>query len=161
MENVLACFFLKFIFALPWIEIRHKIRHCQWENSFTHIYYNHKFIITNYMKNQWNCKEKKVSEAIEENKKKVSIKKLVWYFNLYWKFMRTVTNNDKNKMSWPPPSFYSFLNCWKTAKSTKTKFSDFQFVLKKIKSNCMSGLFCIANLLGVGRQKTFFWFYGF
>ena len=45
----------------------------------------------------------------------------------------------------------------KTAKSAKTlKFSDFQFVLWKIKSNCMSRLFCVANLLEVGRKKTFF-----
>ena len=44
----------------------------------------------------------------------------------------------------------------KTAKSAKTlKFSDFQFVLWKIKSNCMKGLFCIGNLLGVGRKKPF------
>ena len=35
------------------------------------------------------------------------------------------------------------------------KFSDFQFVLWKIQSNCKGGLFCIANLLEVGR-KTFF-----
>ena len=98
-----------------------------------------------------------MSKGIEENKKKVAIKRFVWYFNLYWKFMCTVKIHDKNKMNLPLPSFHSFLNCSKTAKSTKTlKFSDFQFVLWKIKSNCMSGLFYIANLLEVGWKKFFF-----
>ena len=97
-----------------------------------------------------------MSKGIEENKKKVAIKRLVWYFNLYWKFMCTGKIHDKNKMNLPLPSFHSFLNCSKTVKSTKTlKFSDFQFVLWKIKSNCMKGLFCIGNLLGVGRKKPF------
>ena len=65
-----------------------------------------------------------MSKTIEENKQKVTIKKLVWYFNLYWKFMCTVKNNGKSKMNLPPPFFHSFLNCWKTARSTKTlKFS--------------------------------------
>ena len=60
------------------------------------------------------------------------IKRLV-YFNLFWKFMCTLKNND-NKMNLPPSSFHSFLNCWKIAKSTKIlKFSDFQFVLWKFK----------------------------
>ena len=40
------------------------------------------------------------------------------------------------------------------------KFLDFQYVfvnvLLKISSNCMSGLFCIANLLEIGRKKIFF-----
>ena len=45
-------------------------------------------------------------------------------------------------------------------KNVKT-FSDFQLVLGKIKSNCMSGLLCIANLLKVGSKETFFYFYGF
>ena len=36
-----------------------------------------------------------------------------------------------------------------------SQFSDFHFNLWKIKSNYMSGLFCIANLLEVGRKKTF------
>ena len=40
------------------------------------------------------------------------------------------------------------------------KFLDFQYVfvnvLLKISSNCMSGLFCIANLLEMGRNKIFF-----
>ena len=50
-----------------------------------------------------------------------------------------------------------YLISLKTAKSAKTlKFSDFQFVLWKIKSNCMSGLFCIANLLELGKKKYIF-----
>ena len=50
-------------------------------------------------------------------------------------------------------------------KAMTLKFSDFQFVLIKvlwkIKCNCMSGLFCIANLLKVGRKMHSFKFYGF
>ena len=38
----LACLFLKLTFALSWFEIRHKRRHCQWENSFTHIRFIYK-----------------------------------------------------------------------------------------------------------------------
>ena len=82
------------------------------------------------------------------------IKRLIWHLNLYWKFMCTVKNNDKHKMNLPLPFLHSF---WKTAKSNNTlKFSDFKFVLWKIKSNCMSGLFYIANLLEVGGKKFFF-----
>ena len=85
--------------------------------------------------------------------------RLIWEFNLYWKFMCTHKSNDKNKTNLPPPSFhssYSFLNCWKTTNSMTLEFSDFQFnVLWKIKHNCISGLFCIAHLLEEGK-KTFF-----
>ena len=113
------------------------------------------------------------------------IKRLAWYFSLYWKFMctdknnyknkmnlprpsfhsyfncwKTTKSNDKNKMNLPPSSFHSFLSCWKTTKSSKTlKFSKFQFVfinvLWKIKRNCLSGLFCIVNLFEVSRKKHF------
>ena len=42
---------------------------------------------------------------------------------------------------------------------TFIKFSDFQFVLitalSKMKHNCMSELFCIVNLLEVGRNSFF------
>ena len=123
MENVLACLFFKLIFALSCIEFRHNIRHCQWENSFTDIHqiYNQK------LKKKINetTDEKKTSKALEENKQRVTIKRLVWYFNFYRKFMCTVKNNN-NKMNVPTSSFHSFLNCWKTASSTKTlKFLDF------------------------------------
>ena len=74
----------------------------------------------------------KISKAIEEeNNQKVKIKRLVREFNLYWKFICTNKNNDKNKMNIHPSPFYpnySFLNCWKNTKSLTLKFSDFQFV---------------------------------
>ena len=54
---------------------------------------------------------KKMSEAIEKNKQKVTIKRLVREFNLYWKFLCTNKNNDKNKTNFSPPLFHSFLNC--------------------------------------------------
>ena len=50
---------------------------------------------------------KNMSKALEENKRKVTIK----YFNFYWKFMCTGKNNDKKKMNLLPLSFHSFLNC--------------------------------------------------
>ena len=50
-----------------------------------------------------------MSKAIDGNKPKAATKRLVWYFNLYWKFMCTVKNNDKNTMNLPLPSFTVFL----------------------------------------------------
>ena len=41
--------------------------------------------------------EKKISKTIEYNKQKTTIKRLVWEFNLYRKFICTDKNNDKNK----------------------------------------------------------------
>ena len=38
-------------------------------------------------------------------------------FQLYWKFMCSDKNNDKNKMNVSPHPFHSFLNSWKTATS--------------------------------------------
>ena len=52
------------MFILSAIEIRHKGRHCQWENSFAHI----KFIKKKTRKKQWNCWWEKMSKAIEENR---------------------------------------------------------------------------------------------
>ena len=76
--------------ALSWIEGKHKRRHCQWENQFIHI----KFI---KRKNGWNCRWKKISKAIEENKLTVTIKRRLWGFSLCRKFTCTGKNNDKNK----------------------------------------------------------------
>ena len=47
--------------------------------------------------------DKKMSKAIEENKLIVTIKRPLWEFNLYWKFMCRDKNDDKNKMNLPPP----------------------------------------------------------
>ena len=55
----------------------------------------------------WNCRWEKMSKAIEENKKKVTVKILASEHNLYWKFMCTDKNYDKNKTykTYPlPPS---------------------------------------------------------
>ena len=40
-----------------------------------------------------------MSKAIEEIKQK------------HWKFMCTVKNNGKSKMTLPTPSFHNFINC--------------------------------------------------
>ena len=88
-----------------------------------------------------------MSKPTEENKQKVKIKWLVSDFNLHWKFVCVKKNNDKNKAGLSPLSSTVFLN----ATSITLKFSDFQFVfvsvLWKIKHNCMSELFCMANFL--------------
>ena len=68
-----------------------------------------------------------------ENKLTVTVKILLWEFNIYWKFMCTDKNNKK-KTNLPPLPFhssYSFLNCWKTTKPMTLKFLDFQFVFIK------------------------------
>ena len=73
-------------------------------------------------------KEKKMSKAIEENKLTVTIKKIMWEFSLYWKFMCMDKTNDKNKASLPHPlslhSSYCFPNSRKTTKPKKN-FLDF------------------------------------
>ena len=75
-----------------------------------------------------------MSKAIEQNQLKATIKRFVQYFNLYWKFMCAVKNDDKNKMDFSPPSFHSFLTCWKGSQSTKTlKFSDFSLFCEKLR----------------------------
>ena len=63
MENVLACFLFKLIFALSWLEIWHKRSYCQWENLFTHVYQKLKKRINSEI-----LDEKKMSKAIEGNK---------------------------------------------------------------------------------------------
>ena len=65
MKNILACLFLKLVFALSWIEIWHRKRQYKWENSFTHIHYIYK---EELKKKQWICRSKKMSKATEENK---------------------------------------------------------------------------------------------
>ena len=42
-----------------------------------------------------------MSKKVEENKVTVMIKRLLSEFNLYWKFMCTVENNDKKKTNLP------------------------------------------------------------
>ena len=44
-----------------------------------------------------------MSKAIEENKQKVTIKRIVWKFKLFWKFIWTDKNNEKNEMNLPSP----------------------------------------------------------
>ena len=48
-----------------------------------------------------------MNKAREENKMRVMMKRLLCEFNLYWKFMCTDKNNDKNKkkLPHPPPTF--------------------------------------------------------
>ena len=77
--------------------------HCR-----THLHIFIKFIKKITEKKDWIAEIKKMSKAIEENKWRVMIKRPVWEFNLYWKFMRADKNNYKNKTNLPIPPFQSF-----------------------------------------------------
>ena len=56
-------------------------------------------------KKKWNCRWEKISEAIKENKLTVAVKRLLWEFNFYWKFMCTDKYNNKNKPAYLSPPF--------------------------------------------------------
>ena len=68
------------------------------------------------------------------------------------------TTRIKRKYHLIPSSPATVLLIAEKQQSLTLNFSDFQFVfikvLWKIKRNCMSGLFCIANLLEVDRKKA-------
>ena len=53
-------------------------------------------------KQHWTCRWEKMSKAVEENKLTVMIRRFLWEFNLYCKFMYPNENNDKSKTSLPP-----------------------------------------------------------
>ena len=64
-----------------------------------------------------------MGNAIGENKLTTTMKRILWEFSLYWKFMCADKNNDKRKSKLPPPlppplfqPSYSFFNCSKTTK---------------------------------------------
>ena len=102
-----------------------------------------------------------MSKAIEKSKQKVTIERLVWEYNLYWRLMCTDKGNDKNKTILPsPPStpVTVFLSAEKLL-SLWLWILDFQFVFIKVlwknEGNCMSELFCIGDLLELGRKKHF------
>ena len=70
-----------------------------------------------------------MKKATKENYLTVTIKRILWTFNLRWKFMCTDENKKKNKKSLLPfRSSCSFLNYWKNTKPMALKFLDFQFV---------------------------------
>ena len=68
-----------------------------------------------------------MGNAIGENKLTTTMKRILWEFSLYWKFMCADKNNDKRKSKLPPlPLFqpsYSFFNCSKTTKPMILKIS--------------------------------------
>ena len=53
-------------------------------------------------KKQWPCRWEKVNKTAEEKKLTIMIKKLLWEFNLYCKFMCAEENNDENKKKLNP-----------------------------------------------------------
>ena len=104
---------------------------------------------------------RKISKAIEEKKNDSHEKKKVF---MWIQFILEIyvyrQNYNKNKTNFPPlTSTPVTVFLVETTKPMILKFSGFLVVLLtilwKIKDNCMSGSFCIANLLEVGR-KIFF-----
>ena len=76
-------------------------------------------------------------------------------------FMCADQNHDKNKTNLPrPPPVTVFLIAERQLSLWLWNFQTFGLflliVLGKTKRNCMSVLFCIANLLEVGRKKNIF-----
>ena len=71
----------------------------------THLCIFIKCIKKNFKKKQWACKWERMTKAIENNKLTVMRKRLLWECNLYWKFMFTDENNDKNKKNLHPLHF--------------------------------------------------------
>ena len=47
-----------------------------------------------------------MSKTIEKNKLTVTIKRFLREFSLYWTFVCTDENNDKNKTNLPSPFFH-------------------------------------------------------
>ena len=104
--------------------------------------------------------KKEMSIAVEENKLAVTIKRLMWEFKLSWKFIFADKNNDKNKTNLLPLLSIPvtvFLIAEKLLRLWLWNFQTFSFFLLpvwwKIKPSCMSGLFCIVNLLEVGESQ--------
>ena len=97
-----------------------------------------------------------MSKAIQGNKWKITMKKLVLEFSLYWKFVGRNKNNDKIKTNLPTPSFhssYSFLNPL-SANSTKWSNTLKQFV-GNLPTNCLSvfDYFVILAVKGLIAEK--------
>ena len=75
-----------------------------------------------------------MSKTIEKNILTVTIKRFLREFSLYWTFICTDENNDKNKTNLPSPFFHPskiFINRSKTAESMSLQFSKFLFVFIK------------------------------
>ena len=116
----LACLFLKLIlywiqktmFAcsfLNWNQIQNKAlprRELRENLGWGLVTYSYSLNVWRKIKGKkqhWTCRWEKMSKAVEENKLTVMIRRFLWEFNLYCKFMYPNENNDKSKTSLPPP----------------------------------------------------------
>ena len=114
--------------CLLFLELKLNAKYCYYKIILIHKIYKEKL-----KKKKWTCRGEKLIKAVEENKLIVMIRRLLWEFNLYWKFTCADEENGKNKKNLPLPSphplpSYSFLTCLKTAKPMPLKFSNFLFV---------------------------------
>ena len=107
-------------------------------------------------------KKKKMSKAIEKNKSTVMIKNLYEDYISLGNWCGQTKIMIRTKRTYPLPSSTpstSFLIAEKLLSLLFWNFQTFSLFLstvRKIRRNCMSGLFCIANLLEMGTKNTFF-----
>ena len=115
-----------------------------------------------------------MSKAIEENKLTVAIRRLFKRIQFILEIY-VYRLDAKNKTNLPPPSpqpppppstpvtvfliAEKLLSLWIWNLQTSSLY--FLTVLRKIKSNCRSGLFCMANLLELVKKNIFFNFVDF
>ena len=109
-------------------------------------------------KKQWSGRWEKIRKALKENKLTVMIRRLLWQFSLYWKFMCTGKDSDRNKKKELASLLYVslqlqfavFLIAEKLLSLWLCNFCTFSLfvmtVLWKIKRNCMGGPFFFADL---------------
>ena len=105
-----------------------------------------------------------MSKALEENKFTDKVKRLLWEFNLYWKFMCTekkiMIRTKQTYTLFPSTLVIVFLIAEKIMGLWLWNLQTFSLfllsVLWKVKRNCMSELFCIGNLLEIGQTNCIF-----
>ena len=82
----------------------------------------------NQEKKHWICRWEK-NKAAEEKKLTVIIKRVLWEFNLYWKFISTDEYKNKKKLtSSTPVTVFLITEILLSLYDMTLKFSDFQFV---------------------------------
>ena len=128
-------------------------------NERTHLHIFSKFIKKNHGKKHWNCR------WVKQQKK---ISKKLLFNDMYENSISTGNLCVQTKIIIRTQELYPFPSSTRVTVSLIPEkllsfwFWNFQIfslvfinVYRKVKRNCMSGLFCIANLLEVDRKKHF------
>ena len=116
-------------------------------------------------KKQWICWEEKMNELIEENKLRGTSFDNSTYIGTLCVQAKMMIRTKRTYLLYSSTPAIVFLFVEKLLTLWFSNFQTFSLflliVLWKSKHNCMSELFCIANLLEVGRRNIFFnviWF---